>query len=348
MRYDIRLMWVEDTPTWYNEAKEIIEMDLEDKYLSADIIYIDDGQKLLDMLQREQTGFKLYDIFFIDYSLSSGIVGSNIIRELRKVNIDSDILFYSSDKEELIREEIIKDLGSFEGVYIANRENFRDKSLSLVEKNSRRLLSLSNIRGLLTDQTSENDYIIVSYLYRKYDNLTTEQKQEIKNVVLDFMISKQIEYEDKNKKEIERIKKNGINNINNFLKLPSYVVPIDLKYRIFNKIIEFSEEKAFNDHPIEIYLSEIVNLRNTVAHKKLDICRMQDHILYYDNIKQFSNRQCPDKCEERVDEHIISVEQWMNIRKQIIEYGKCFDIILGEIMEEVMSEEVAVTTQDEN
>lgn len=334
MRYDLRLMWVEDAPKWYKEAKEIIEMDIEDECLTADISYISDSQELLNMLQREQAGFKLYDIFFIDYSLSHGVVGSNIIKELRKINIDSDILFYSSDKEEVIREEMIDDLGSFEGVYIANRSNFREKSLFLLKKNAKRLLSLSNIRGLLTDQTSENDYIIISYLYKKYDGLSTQQKEEIKKMVLDYMLTNQREYEHKSKREIENIEKNGIKNINKFLKLPSYVVPIDLKYKLFQMIIEFRGDKTFDKYTIEDYIGKIINLRNTVAHKKLDICRMQKNILYYDNINQFSSRKCPDDCKDHNDDKKISVEEWKEFRRQIIEYGTCFDAVLGEIMKD--------------
>lgn len=347
MRYDIRLMWVEDAPKWYKEAKEIIEMDIEDECLTADIKYVNGGQALLDKLKLEQEGFKLYDIFFIDYSLSDGVVGSNIIKELRQINIDSDILFYSSDKEEDIRKEIIDDLGSFEGVYIANRNSFREKSLFLIRKNARRLLSLSNIRGLLTDQTSENDYIIISYLYKYYDGLSMQQKDEIKKMVLDYMLSKQKEYEDKNKKEIESIERNGIKNINKFLGLPSYVVPIDLKYKIFQMIIEFSDNNAFVDNTIEDYMEKIVKLRNTVAHKKLDICRMQKNILYYDNIKQFCNRKCPEDCINHTNENKISVEQWKEIRRQIISYGSCFDVILEKIMEDINpSEQIAASIME--
>jgi hypothetical protein len=346
-------MWVEDTPSWYKETKEIVEMDIEDRGLVAEISYINDGQKLLDKLQLEQAGFKLYDIFFIDYSLSSGVVGSSIIRELRRIKIDSDILFYSSDYEQEIRKEVIDDLNSFEGVYIANRTNFREKSLFLIEKNARKLLSLSNIRGLLTDQTSENDYTIISYLYNKFDKLTPDQREELSAAALAYLHVKQHEYETKSKKEIERIEKSGIQNINSFLGLPSYVVPIELKYMMFKMITEFIGEEAFEDHPIEDYLGKIIKLRNTIAHKKLDVCRMQNHILYYDNIRQFCNRQCPaecpDRCEEQTNNFKISVDNWKETRRRVIEFGRCFDAILNGINKEVfgdMMAEAAPTRED--
>ncbi len=348
MRYDIRLMWVEDMPKWYNETREIIEMDIEDECLSADINYINDGQELLQKLQREQEGFKLYDIFFIDYSLSNGILGSSIIKELRKTNIDSDILFYSSNNEELIRKAVIDDLGSFEGVYIANRDNFREKCLFLIKKNSKKLLSLSNIRGLLADQTSENDFIVKSYLYKKYNKLNDTQKEEIKNMVLEDMISRQNRYVKANEKEIERIEKNGISNINKLLSSANFIVPIELKYKMFDMIIQYSEETIFEKYTIENYIQKIIKLRNNVSHKKLDICRMQKYILYYDNINQFCNRQCPINCEEHTDGNKISVQEWMDIRKQVLEYGEKFDLILNRIMAEINinEEEVAVSAEE--
>lgn len=346
MRYDIRILWVEDTPRWYNEAKEIINMDIEDEGLTAYYDYVNDGQQLLEKLQREQEGFKLYDIFFVDYALSHGVVGSQVIKEIRKTNMDSDILFYSSDKEETIRNEVKEDLGLFEGVYIANRENFREKSLFLLKKNVKNLLSLSNIRGLLTDQTSENDFIIISYLYKKFNGLSSPQKEQIKNVVLEYLTSKQKAFDSISNKAIEKIEKNGITNIKNLLGLASDLVPLELKYNIFQMVLDFNEEKVFENYTIQDYMEKIIKTRNTVAHKKLDICRMQKNILFYDNINQYCNRKCPDNCKDHNEENKISVVQWMDIRKQVIEYGKCFDAILNEILKEVADGEVAATIED--
>lgn len=134
MRYDLKLLWVDDLDTYYKENKEIIEMYVEDLGLTAHINYIQNAEELLERLKKEQAGYKTYDMFFIDYSLSLGILGSNIIKELRNLNIDSDILFYSSEHEADIRDAVSKDLGSFEGVYIANRKNFDEKSNYLIKK----------------------------------------------------------------------------------------------------------------------------------------------------------------------------------------------------------------------
>jgi len=346
MRYDINMLWVDDTPKWYSETKEIMEMDIEDQNLTADIHYISNCKELLNKIEQEQDGFKVYDMFFIDYSLSDEITGSNVIKMLRNININSDILFYSSEKENIIREEIKEDLSSYEGVYVANRENFRDQSLKLIKKNAKRLMSLSNIRGVLMDQTSENDYIILSYILKKFDQLGQEQKGEINNMVLTYMVSKQPSQVSISQKEIEKVRKSGISNIKKFLDLPSYLVPLDLKYKIFQMIIEFNNEGVFSDYTIENYFGDIVKKRNNVAHKKMDICRMQKNILYYDNINEYYKRQCPDNCDQHFDDNKISIPQWMDIRKQLISYGKCFDAIITDMMSNVdVEEEVAASIE---
>lgn len=334
MRYDIRILWVDDSPRYYEETKEVLEMYIEDMGISVRIDYIDDALQLGQKLEQEKNGFKSYDIFFIDYSLSRGVVGSSIIKELRKMSIDSDILFYSSEHESDIRQVIIDNLGSFEGVYIANRKNFEEKANYLIKKNTKRLLSLSNIRGVLTDQTSENDFIIISYILTNFDSLNPEEKQELSQLLLESMESKKAQFESKVTKQIEKIKNQGITNINRLFDLPNYLFSIEMKYMMFEKMISYKKQNAFDEYSIEKYLNEIVKIRNTIAHKKLDICKTQKYILYCDNIKQLSSRRCPEDCIEHQNNNKMSIEQWEETRKDIISYGKCFDIILEEIMEQ--------------
>ena len=83
MRYDLRVLWVEDTPTFYKETKEILEMFAEDNGISLRFDYIENTNEFFDKIKNNVQGFKLYDIFFVDYSLSYGIVGSELIKILR-------------------------------------------------------------------------------------------------------------------------------------------------------------------------------------------------------------------------------------------------------------------------
>ena len=272
----------------------------EDNGISLKFHYIQDVNVFFEKIKNNEKGFRLYDIFFIDYSLSSGIVGSQLITDLRAKNMDSDILFYSSDKESEIR-------------YL------------LINKNARRLTSLSNIRGYLMDQTSENDFTVQSYILYKFDKLTSVQKQKISNILLEYIKTKKHEFTEKVDDQIANLEKDGIKNINKILGLSSELFPISLKYEIFAKMLEYDSELTFDDVTVEQYLSEIVKARNTLAHKKLDVCRTQEYILYYDTMRQLEARKCPEDCIEHSDNYKISINEWNELRKKIHAFGNEVD-----------------------
>lgn len=205
--YDLNILWVEDTSTYYEEAKEILEGYAQDSGISVKFHYIQDVKDFYKKMSNNEDGFKLFDIYFIDYSLSWGIVGSTLISMLRKKKINADILFYSSDKEKSIRETIEKNVGLFEGVYVANKNNFDDKSYMLISKNAKRLTSLSNIRGYLMDQTSENDFTVKSYIMEKFESLTPEQKDEITAILTDYMENKKDKFSMLIDDTLEKLKK---------------------------------------------------------------------------------------------------------------------------------------------
>lgn len=339
MRYDLKILWVDDVDTYFKENKEIIEMYVEDLGLTVQIEYIQNAQDLLDRLEKEQSGFKIFDMFFIDYSLSLGILGSNVIKQLRNSNVDSDILFYSSEHEADIREAVTKDLGSFEGVYIANRNNFDEKSNYLIKKNSKRLSSLSNIRGLLTDQTSQNDFIVNSYVLSGYQKLKEDQQSEIGQMVLSYMKDQQREFNDKAEREINIIEISGIKDVKKLFKFQNFLFPLELKYQMFQKMIEYNNIAVFGEIDLDDY-KEVTQLRNKLAHKKLELCGFQQHIICSDNIEQHRKRMCPPVCDAVSTEgNRISLDQWDEMRKKVVNYGKCFDVILEKLMEEEIVDE---------
>ena len=331
MRYDLRVLWVEDTPTFYKETKEILEMFAEDNGISLRFDYIENTNDFFDKMKNDVQGFKLYDIFFVDYSLSHGIVGSELIKKLRDEKVDSDILFYSSENEADIRDEVKENLGSFEGVYIANRTNFEEKSNYLINKNARRLTTLSNIRGFLMDQTSENDYTIKSYILRNFSKLSLPQQKEITEMLLDFIKKKVQNFDTKANDEIIKLETKGISNINQTMKMMDELFPIKLKYEVFEKMVDFLAETEFEEVTVQQYIDEIIKARNTLAHKKLDVCKTQKYIKYYDTINQFEDRQCPEDCGAHSDDNKYSLEQWDALRKKVQKFGKSIDVIQGKL-----------------
>lgn len=332
MRYDLNILWVEDSSVYYEEAKEILETYAEDCGISLNFKHIFDVSVFFDIFDKNEKGFNLYDMYFIDYTLSSSIIGNKeqssnilgnqIISFLRSKSIDSDILFYSSDKESEIKKIIEEDILSYEGVYIANKDSFDEKSFKLIRKNVKRLTSLSNIRGYIMDHTSENDFTIKSYIMSRFNNLSENQKKEISDLVLDYIKQRRNFLDTRVAEEINKLEEEGIKNIKNVMKYDSFLLPIRLKYIIFAKMIESDPEFTFEAEKVNSYLDHIVNMRNKLAHKKLDLCRTQEYILYYDTMKQLEERKCPENCSENTNDNKISIEQWNELRNEIRKFGK--------------------------
>lgn len=327
MRYDLKILWVEDSRVFYDSAKVILIMYAEDNGISLDFEYVEDVEVFIEKIEKETNRFKAYDICFVDYNLSQKILGNDLIKQLKRKELDSDILFYSSEYEPKIREDIREDLSSFEGVYIANRENFEEKANYLITKNARNLTKLSNIRGFLMDQTSENDYIIKSYILRKFAELSTEQKEEISKFVLQIVRQSAERFKIKANSLVEQLDEKGIEDIKKFMRNMNDVVPLKLKYQIFEKMITFLGEVSFEEVTLEKYFEDIVKARNNLAHKKLDLCKMQRYIKYYDDIDQFENRKCPKDCKEHTNDNKYSMDDWNEIRKNVQKFGRSIDAV---------------------
>ena len=331
MRYDINLLWIDDSPNWQKEQQSLFELHIEDYGLLYHIKYASDGDSIIAMLSSESSGFKLYDLIFIDYNISSSLLGNRIIDMLRNKDIDADILFYSAQPTNDLKKILLEGQGSFEGIYIANRDNFQDKAVALYKKNTRNLLSLSNIRGFLADKTSENDYVVNSYILRNFDTLSSDVKNKIRSFIKE-KVKCEKENQDSKRTVYNNIMEKSEISIKKLLELPAYIITLETKYKIFELILNAQGNCLFNDHSISDYLNEIVKYRNTVAHKKLDICKQQKYIKHYDNITQYERNVCPENCSEHTDDRKIPLDNWLKIVKLTNEYSKLFDQLSSELI----------------
>ena len=333
MNYDLNILWIEDTTSWLESAKEWFLLKVEEQdglLINIDAVSSrDDVDSLSESVEKESTGFKLYDIIFVDFNISSKINGADLIEKFRNSNIDADILFYSDKLKTPEQKEMMKEY-EFSGIYISTKESFQENAIKLYNKNIRRLTSMLNIRGLLTDKTSENDYVMKSYLTQGYDKLADNQKKALSqqiNEMLKLSIDTVIEQAE-NAKEQLSLEKHNMNRLQN---LPDFIFPIKSKYEIFFKLLEVSNSENIGGFSPDDYTNKIIKIRNTVAHKKIGICKQQKYLKYYDTLKQFKARVCPDSCINHTDDNKISLEKWIETLTLANEYTKKFEAILEEL-----------------
>lgn len=345
MRSDINILWIEDSPKWQKTAEKLFLLKTAEYGLITDIQYISEEiPSLFERIKKEAVGYKKFDIIFVDYNISGNdsnesntITGDKLIEEFRKYNIDADILFYSENLKESAdfqkdekKKILLNSSVAFEGIYLSNRKDFQENALKLYKKNIRKLTSMLNIRGLLTDKTSENDFVMNSYLLEKFDNLPDDLKQIIV-IKLASSIKVQIKFV-KNKIEKAEELMNAENyKFKQIYDLPDFILPIANRYQLFSEILSLKDDTTFSDYSINNYQDKIIKIRNAVAHKKIDICKEQKYLKYYDTLKQYNNRACPDDCINHDNNHKISLEDWQQTLKLANDYSKLFDKILNEL-----------------
>lgn len=350
MRSDINILWIEDSPKWQKQAERLLRLKIEEYGLLTYVNYISEGiPSLYDQIKTEADGYKVYDIIFVDYNISGDeteneesqkITGDKLIEEFRKYDIDADILFYSQNLKEstdLNKDEkkqlILNSSAAFDGIYLANRKDFQEHALKLYKKNIRKLTSVLNIRGLLMDKTSENDYIMKSYLLERFDRLEDSVKNALSKKI-ESMINTQVQKVKKETDDVEQLLKTESYKYKHLHNLPSYIFPITDRYELFSEMLLLEKNKIFEKKSIKEYQDKIIKTRNNVAHKKIDICKQKKFLKYYDTLKQYNDRICPNDCVEHTDGFKISLENWKETLKLANEYSKLFDEVLSELEKE--------------
>ncbi|MBQ2864736.1 hypothetical protein IJD15_02355 [bacterium] len=325
---DLKIMWIDDSEEWFNSQKDSLEVNLEDVGISVDFEYCKNANILTNKVLK-QPRFEMYDIIFIDYSLSNNIVGDEIIKRIRDNDILVDIIFYSASKEKELIDKIKTNIALIDGLTIANKDNFIDKAFNSICKMAQKKKSITNMRGVLANVTSENDFVINSYIMENFKNISETKQQEI----LDLFLKNQEDNKKEINESIDSYKSKGkITSINKFLKEKFF--PLELKYRIFAMIAEELHDEDAKGFNIEEYFKTIVSSRNKLSHKKLDICSKGSYLKYFDNLKQFNERICPRDCNNHSDENKISCSEWENIKLQAYSYCSLLTSIFNKLTNE--------------
>lgn len=184
MNTTFKILWFEDEPAWFNMEKLRIEEILRTHYLIP-VIERRDGD---DFDLEELTGND-YDLIFMDYKLAEGKTGDTIVAAIRNSYILTDILFYSSEEQNMLS-AIRKQMPPIDGVYLTKRDYriFTEKAERIIQKIVKRSEDVVNLRGFVLDNTSAFEVRIREILNICWQKFKLEHK-----VVLSEAIEKQLE-----------------------------------------------------------------------------------------------------------------------------------------------------------
>ena len=262
MNIDFNILWIEDDVDWLESVIDQVEEVVNSFNLSLKYI-----RKEGDDVDTSSLSSLDYDLILMDYKLTNGRFGDELIDEIRKQNILTDILFYSSDTSAL-RKALEKN--SLQGIYLADRpaDIFASKIKNLVCKIVRRSQSIENLRGTVMDNTSEFEQYLKEILTIVWVKLNDEDQIGLNQYAKTSILSKA-------KKSHEDIFKKYIESEAPFFESISakgYILDSEKKARMLNKVLEILISKyslISDDISVNFFNNfkkDIIDERNKLAH----------------------------------------------------------------------------------
>ena len=270
MNTTFNILWFEDELTWFLMEEVRIKDILSRHFLNPSIIRKNgDDFNIQELLGND------YDLILMDYKLADGKTGDMIVSQLRKNNILTDILFYSSEEENM-RAAILKNTPPIDGFYLTKRNNevFTEKVERIITKIIKRSEDLVNLRGFVMDGSCDFEVRIHQILTVVWDKLKPEEQE-----VLECATLKNIHRnEERNSKTRNKV----------ICEHPIFPVAVNEKHffthtdrlYLLNKVINILQRNygLRNDEIIDDfkknYELNVSRYRNALGHKKAS----EDHI----------------------------------------------------------------------
>lgn len=179
MNTTFKILWFEDEITWFKMEEIRVKDILKKHFLESSIVRKDGGDINIEELLGND-----YDLILMDYKLADGATGDIIVSQLRKNNILTDILFYSSEEENM-RNAIIANTPPIDGFYLTrrNHEVFTEKVDRIIRKIIKRSEDIVNLRGFVMDGSCDFEIRIHQILNTVWGKLKSEEQEILEDAV---------------------------------------------------------------------------------------------------------------------------------------------------------------------
>lgn len=242
LKYNI--LWLEDAPEYIDSLKPALQDHLSELGFEFGLHSAADDTDLIKSITDNDI-----DLILVDQNLSGKKKGEKLIDAIRQNEIYIDVIFYSQYAG--LREKTGEKL---EGVFYAERDNLKEKTLKVIDRTIKRQQEINNMRGVIVAETIDIEKKMDTFIM-KYFGADNEKKNVIEKVL-------DPEFEALSpKKKFDLINKICKEKIKSLADLHQKADPE--KKDTFQKIKSSIESKK--SQFINVY-EEIIEVRNIMAH----------------------------------------------------------------------------------
>lgn len=326
MKLDYNILWFEDDNKSFNDKKIFIKSILDDFYLN-----FPEPRHEVDGKNIDTIDYSKYDLIIADMNLAKQEKAMSLLDKIRKQNIFTEVLFYSSDGENAVRKELAN--YNIDGAYCSGRniEDFEFKAREVIQTIIKKTQDLVNLRGLVMSEVSELDSLMEDIIFKYYSTKTIDSK-EWKKFTSKIIKNAQDSLKKRLLPKYEEVEKNGTiekkplcsrdcihiwyntNDITEILK--DFEFDSSKKAHTIHEIIK--ELGCSADFSFSEYNDEIIIVRNDLAHS---ISEIQDGKEVLVTKKHGTS--------------VFSQDTFLEIRKNIKKYNELFSKLQEQVNAEV-------------
>jgi len=257
MTLQYKILWFEDEKDWMEPLVQKIK-----DYVESLGFYFVKPHYEEDSANTDTINYSDYDLVLMDYKLSGDDKGDVIIQKIRSSQFYTDIVFYSASEISTLRSSLVEK--GVDGVYCAPRAQpqFLQTVQNVISATVRKVLDPNNIRGLVMAEVSDFDEkmieIISLFLNSKLQDDSNKFLAERKRKLIGSLKGKL--------KEIEEIELQQLTTSRDF--------DASHKYRAVRNIVKMLGNNTVSAC-LDFYKSEIIDVRNDLAHAKMDSKKQQ-------------------------------------------------------------------------
>ena len=305
MRINYKIIWFENED-WIKPAQRNLSNFLEEHGFHLEVRIEKDNSNVEALVRDIDNNLIDVDVIFMDYRLAQETRGDAIIQAIRNMELFTEILFYSFKTD--VKKVIEEGIGTVEGIYYAERDNFLDKAKTVIWHSIKKTQEVNNMRGLIMAAVSDLDSKMLEIVKSFYErNIFSEESK--KRVTEKLFEQVKIQVESKKKNFDKHLRTNRIDN----LIKDNVMFDTSKKAYAMQCIIDEIESDDINHLKTGVFLNpyevEVIGVRNNFAH----IIEVIE-----EGVK---------KLKSRSTEEVFSDERCAEIRKNLTKHSDTIEIV---------------------
>ena len=186
MRLDYKILWFEDDDdTFSSFDRDLITRHLDALGFTATIIRKSGDEDDANIISAARKA----DLIVMDFGLADSHFGDQLIRQIRDLDIHTEVVFYSARGVTDLRELVYKK--ELDGVFCRPRVGIEEEILPIINSTLKKILDLENSRGLVMTELGELDLLMNRVIITVHDS-SDERKAFIREKLKE-KLDKQLE-----------------------------------------------------------------------------------------------------------------------------------------------------------